>query len=368
MQKKKGEVVIEQSFAAKNTEEIAQKLPKKQHAFLIVNNDSVLSKYVESNEKQSNRLLFEAFPNLKINDFYYEIDSHGSFHDIAICRKSTVDKLVQDYKKQNITIIGFSLGNAMTSFVNDFIDESSYYTSNALLTKENNDITGISLVNDVPKQSYMVNGLEVKNTQLLNFAGALSYILQSKNTVSNFEETETKLVADFRQKRFFSQFMLFGLGFILLVLLLNFFMFNSYYESVESMKQTAAVNGSQKERLLKLKTTVDEKQKMVDDVLKNSSSRSSYYIDAIANSLPNTIQLAELTYQPITKKIKKNKAIRLKENSVTISGVSTDSNLLFNWIQVLESFDWISKVTPVNYGSQSKTTSEFTLKIDMSDE
>lgn len=368
LQKKKGEVVIEKSFTTKNIEEIAQKLPKKQHAFLIVNNDAVLSKYIKSNEKQSNRLLFEAFPNLKINDFYYEIDSHGSFHDIAICRKSTVDKLVQDYKKHSMIIIGFSLGNVMTSFVNDFIDEPTYYTSNALLTKENNDITGISLVEDIPKQSYMVNGLDIENTQLLNFAGALSYILQSKNTVSNFEETETKLLEDFRQKRFFSQFLLFGLGFILFILLLNFFMFNSYYESVESMKQTAAVNGSQKERLLKLKATVDEKQKMVDDVLKNSSSRSSYYIDAIANSLPNTIQLAELTYQPITKKIKKNTAIRLKENSITISGISTDSNLLFNWIQVLESFDWISKVTPTNYGSQSKTTSEFTLKIDMSDE
>ena len=368
LQKKKGEIVIEKSFIGKNSEEIAQNLPKKQHAFLIVNNDEVLNKYIESNEKQSNRLLFEAFPNLKINDFYYEIDSHKNFHDVAICRKSTVDKLIEDYKKHNITIIGFSLGNVMTSFVNDFIDESSYYTSNALLTKENNDITGISLIDGIPKQSYLVNGLEVANTQLLNFAGALSYILQSKKTVSNFEDEENQLVTGFREKRFFNQFTIFGLGFILLLLLLNFFVFNSYYDAVESMKQTAAVNGSQKERLLKLKSTVDEKQKMVDDVLKNSSSRSSYYVDAIANSLPNTIQLAELKYQPITKRIKKNAPIKLTQNSIVISGISTDSNLLFNWIQALENFDWISKVTPVNYGSQSKTTSGFTLKIDMFDE
>ncbi|MFK7750498.1 MAG: hypothetical protein AB8B65_19055, partial [Kordia sp.] len=286
---------------------------------------------------------------------------------IAICRKSTVDKLIQEYKKRTITIIGFSLGNTMTSFVNDFIEAPTYYTSNALFTKEDDNITGISLVDDIPKQSYVVNGLEVKNTQLLNFAGALSYILQSKNTVSNFEETEMELVVDFRQKRFFSQFLIFGLSFILLMLLLNFFMFNSYYESVENMKQTAAVNGSQKAKLLTLKTTVDEKQKMVDDVLKNAASRSSYYIDAIANSLPNTIQLETLNYQPITKKIKKNKAIQLQENSIVISGISTDSKFFFNWIQELESFDWIVKVTPVNYGSQSKTVSEFTLKIDMSD-
>ncbi|MEM6719242.1 MAG: PilN domain-containing protein [Bacteroidota bacterium] len=368
LKKKKAEVVIEKTVSSKTVAEIAEKLPKKQHAFLIVNNDAVLSKFIESTEKQHNRLLYEAFPNLKINDFYFEIDSHENFHNIAICRKSTVDKLIEAYQKQHITIIGFSLGNVMTSFVNNFIEAPSYYTSNALLTKEDNQITGISLIADVPTQIYTINGLEVQNTQLLNFAGALSYILQTKKTVSNFEETETTLITDFRQKRFFSQFIMFGLGFILLILLLNFFTFNSYYESVENMKQTAAVNSSQKEKLLKLKALVDEKQKTVDDILKNSSSRSSYYIDAIANSLPNTIQLAGLTYQPITKRIKKKKAIQLTQNTITISGISTDSDLFSDWIQTLESFDWIANVMVVNYGSQSKNTTDFSLKIQLSNE
>jgi Tfp pilus assembly protein PilN len=366
LKKKKDEVVIHDAFEAKTIEEIAESLPKKQHAFLIVNNDVVLSKHLQSTEKQSNRLLYEAFPNLKINDFYYEIDSNGSFHNIAICRKSTVDKLIVDYKKYGITIIGFSLGNVMTSVVNTFIDAEHYYTSNAFLTKENDSIKAISLIDDIPKESYMINGLEVQNNQLLNFSGALSYILQSKKTISNFEEEETNLTANFKQQRFFSQFMLFGLGFILLLLLLNFFMFNSYYESVEHMKQTAAVNSSQKEKLLTLKAAVDEKQKMVDDILKNSSSRSSYYMDAIANSLPNTLQLATLKYQPITKRIKKNIAIQSNKNTILISGISTDSDLFSEWIQTLEDLDWIVNVTVMNYGFQSKNNTDFSLKIQIS--
>ena len=84
LQKKNNEVIIKDSFVTLTVEEIVQKLPKKQHVFLIVNNDDVLSKYIQSTEKQSNQLLFEAFPNLKINDFYYEINSQGSFHEIAI--------------------------------------------------------------------------------------------------------------------------------------------------------------------------------------------------------------------------------------------------------------------------------------------
>ena len=368
LQKKKSELVISDSFDGKTIEEIAVQLPKKQHAFLIVNNDEVLSRFIESNESENNRLLFNAFPNLTINDFYYEISSNENFHNISICRKLMVDKLIETYNKHHITIVGFSLGNSITSVVNDFIDAPTYYTSNALLTKENNVITGIELVDDLPKKSYSINGLEVENSKLLNFSGALSYILKSKPTTSNFEKEEIGLLKDFKQKRFFSQFFMFGLGFILLILLANFFFFNSYYESVETMKQDSQVNNSQKATLLKLKVATDEKQKTVDDILKNSSSRSSFYIDAISNSLPNTIQLSALEYQPITKRIKKNKAVQLVEDVISISGISTDSDLFSDWIQTLESFDWIVNVTVINYGSQSKGTSDFSLKINMSHE
>jgi Tfp pilus assembly protein PilN len=83
--------------------------------------------------------------------------------------------------------------------------------------------------------------------------------------------------------------------------------------------------------------------------------------------LPNTIQLAELTYQPITKRIKKNKPISLLQNELYISGISTDSDAFSDWIQTLENIEWIVNVTVVNYSSQSKSVTEFSLKIQLSD-
>ena len=100
---------------------------------------------------------------------------------------------------------------------------------NAEITKEIDGITKVQLVAEVPKQSYSINGLEIENTKLLTFSGALAYILQSKSTTANFEKEENKLITNFQQQRFFSQFFKFGLGFILLLLLVNFFYFNSYF-------------------------------------------------------------------------------------------------------------------------------------------
>jgi hypothetical protein len=91
-------------------------------------------------------------------------------------------------------------------------------------------------------------------------------------------------------------------------------------------------------------------------------------MDKISLSLPNTIQLAELTYQPIPKRIQKDKRVVLQKNIILISGISTDSDEFAEWRRDLEDFDWIESVTVVSYGSVSKNTTDFSLKIKMSHE
>lgn len=368
LEKKKSSLEISNSLNADSIEEISEKLPKKQHVFLIINNNEVLSKHIENVTKDSKQLLYNAFPSVSVNEFYYEINSTQNHHMISICRKSFVDQLIQSYEKHNINIIGFSLGNNITAVINDFIDTESYYTSNASLKKENDTITAVEFMEYVPKQSYDINGLAIQNTQLLSFAGALSYILKAQNTTVNFEAKATSLIQNFKEKRFFTQFFMLGIGFILTILLVNFFVFNSYFHEVEIMKETSQVNAMQKDKLLKLKATTDEKQKTVDDILKNATSKSSYYIDNIALSLPNTIQLSELNYQPVTKRIKKDKPVLLQENVIIISGISTDSDSFSNWIQTLENFNWISGVTVIINGTSAKNNTDFSLKINLTDE
>ncbi|WP_046758574.1 hypothetical protein [Kordia jejudonensis] len=368
LEKKKDKLELSESLHADTIEAIADALPKKQHAFLVINNNEVLSKHIESTTQDSKQLLYNAFPSVSINEFYYEIHSTGNHHLIAICRKSYVDELIETYQKNNINSIGFSLGQSMNAVISNFIKDTSYSTSNALLTKENDCITNIDFKENIPEKSYDINGLEVKNTQLLAVAGALAYILKSQQTTTNFEETTFGLQKGFKEKRFFSQFFMFGIGCILTLLLVNFFVFNSYFQEVEIMKETSQVNVMQKDKLLQLKASTDEKQKTVDDILKNATSRSSYYIDHISTALPRTIQLAELTYQPVTKRIKKNVPVQLQKNTLLIAGISTDSDIFSNWIQILENMDWISKVTVVINGTTAKNVVDFSLKIQINNE
>lgn len=365
LQKKKNELIFNESFEVDTIDDAIKSMPKKQHAFLVLNTKDVISKTIDSNEKEGTRLLYNAFPNLKINDFYYEIISYNSFHVISICRKSVLDDIINSYNKHNISIVGFSLGNTIVSTINEFIDADVYFSSNAQILKNDNAIVEIKSTQELIRQKYNINGLEVSSKQLLPFAGVLSYILNARTSNTNFEEKNNTLLTEFGQKRFFSQFIMYGLGLLLLILLINFFFFNSYYEKVNQLQQTSQVNSLQKEKLLQLKKTTDEKQKLVDDVLKNASSRSSFYIDAIANSLPKTIQLSSLHYQPLAKALKKEKPSIIDKKVIIITGTSTDSDSFSNWIYTLERLKWVENVTVINYGSKSRNGSDFGLKIQM---
>lgn len=367
LHKKKSVLEISDEFNESSVESLAQKLPKKQHAFLVVNNNEVLSKHIQNSVKDSNQLLYNAFPSISKNDFYFEIHTTQNNHLVSICRKSYIDQLIETYREYGVQIVDFSLGNSLTAMVNNFIENDSYYTSNASITKAQETQGTIEFTDYIPKQSYDINGLAIENRKLLSFAGALSYILKSDTTESNFETESKNLLQTFKEQRFFSQFFMFGLGFILLLLLVNFFVFNSYFEEVEIMKETSQVNVMQKDKLLNLKAATDEKQKTVDDILKNATSRSSYYIDKIALSLPKTIQLRSLNYQPITKRIKKGKPVLLQENTILISGISMDSDLFSNWIAVLEDFNWVTSATVVINGNAKKNT-DFSVTIQINDE
>ena len=107
------------------------------------------------------------------------------------------------------------------------------------------------------------------------------------------------------------------------------------------------------------------KQKMVDDLLKTNESKSSFYVNEIIHSLPTTVLLKELDYQPLQKRIKADKKIELDENTIVISGSSNSSEIFSNWISQLGKMEWVFKVDIINYGLDSKTVSDFTIKIKL---
>ncbi|PWH83975.1 hypothetical protein DIS18_05355 [Algibacter marinivivus] len=367
LNRSKKELNIESSFEEKKIEDLSNKLHKNQHIVLVLNNDKVLSKTIESEQQDSLKLVYKAFSNINLEDFYFEVLSQKNKHFIALCRKDYVNNLIEEYSKQNLSIINVSLGNNLIVNISEFIDKNRVYTSNSIIQFENNQVLQIEK-DSIPLESYDINGLTISNNHLLSFSGALQTVLNSNTTKTNFSEEKGSLLNNYKQKRFFDQFLKIGGLFILGLLLINFFAFNHYFNKVNELKQVSEINQSTKNQIIKLNESVSKKQKTVDDLLKSNCSKSSFYNDRIINILPKSILLSEFNYQPLLKRIKTDKGIEVDKNSISISGDSNNSEVFSSYINQLEQEDWINKVDIINYGTTSSNTSNFKIKIVLNDE
>lgn len=367
LKKNKKEVDISDSFSSKSVKEVVQKLSKKQHVCLIINNEHVLTKSLVNEPLDNIKLVNKAFPNINIAEFYYEIIQQGKTCFISICRKAYVDSLIKTYTDLNIYVINFSFGNSIISSIVKYMDSDSISTSNVFISVKNDFVDTLDLNENINEIAYNINDLNTTNTYLLSLSAGLTSIINTFKPITSFQEKKNELTDTFKQVRFFSQFIKVGLVFILSLLLVNFLFFNFYFNEVNALNETSQLNQTTKNKIIKLNEEVSKAQKMTDDMLKSSVSKSSFYINEIVNSLPESILLSEINYQPLIKNIKKDKAIVLNQNIIIVTGTSSNSILYSEWVTLLETINCIDKVEVETY-SDSKTTSNFSLKITLSND
>lgn len=368
LKKSKKELHIDTVFECNTIEDLSELIPKNSHAFLVLNNDNVLTKKVENGQREPIKLVHQAFPNINSNDFMYEVLIQNDVHFVSICRKSYIEEIIESYKRKKIAIINLSLGNLLIANITDFIDETTVSIPNAKIEISNNEIIGIETSQTIDNANYDINGLEVNNKSLISVAAALVSALDNLRSVTNFEPEKLQLKTAHVQTVFFRKFLVFGLIFIFSSLLLNSLLFTHYFNKVDLLQQAAQVNQDIRIQITDLNEKVSKSQKMVDDLLNNNDSKSSYFINEIIKELPSSVQLRELDYQPLLKKIKAEEAIKNEVNVILVSGASTDSNSFSNWIALLEKKKWLSKVEVTDYADISNTRADFKFKIYLNHE
>ena len=104
---------------------------------------------------------------------------------------------------------------------------------------------------------------------------------------------------------------------------------------------------------------------MVNDVLKNSSSKSSFYVNDIINGLPDHILLKEFDYQPLLKRIREDKPIENQKNTIHISGLTYKQVLFSQWISLLENKPWIGSVNILSFEDSNSKASSFMIRLNM---
>ncbi|SHH28119.1 general secretion pathway protein [Flavobacterium defluvii] len=360
--KKEGLVISKKDRVGYNGK-IAEKWDVKLPFFLIINSNQVIQKEVLGIEPSDEKLLHKSFPNTNWDEFYYEIWRLKTKSVIAIARKSYVNTLIEDYENQKINVAGISLGVCSMADIIDYTDDNKLYTNHQSVSKQETQIISAKVLESAI--TYTINDLQIENRQLLAFSGILRLILNNTLNTGSIIAYSDELYDNYNQKTFFNKGIKIMVGVVLGILLLNFMIFTHYYKLAQESSEILLVNKSSIEDVGKIKQRIIVKETKVKDIEGRMTSQSSLIINEIANKVPASILLTELTFNPLEKKIKADEPILTKDKIMVISGTTISNQSFTKWVEDIEQLKFVDKVLITHFGKNEDNETTFSINLTL---
>lgn len=360
VKQKKNELFVTSKKTLSTTDVLGKLIEKNKVLFLILNTAQVLGKSVANvNEIKPEQALIEAYPNLEIDNFYYQVIKLGDTKRVSICKKIYFDGLIEEVNAKGIFPSEVALGISTVQNITDYFTEEEIEGSNFVLS----DSFTIKPKEGYTESSLKFGDIELSSNFLLSFAQIVGYLANNKITGNLFAHNN-KWHNEFKNQRVFQLGLRFSLIAFLSLLLINFLFYSSYQSKLQESEM-----GVGAEQELQLLTTIENRVSLKEEKVKqaslNGNSRASFYLDKIAFEIPNSIQLDELIYQPTLKPVRDGKPIELNEQVISISGVTKNKSEFTTWTSNLEQKDWIDNVTYESYEFVSSSKDRFTILISL---
>ncbi|RED26123.1 hypothetical protein BD847_0029 [Flavobacterium cutihirudinis] len=341
---------------------IAEKWDHKLPFVLIINTNQVIQKEISAIDASDEKLLHKAFPNTNWDEFYFEIWRLKTKSIVAITRKSYINSLISIYNNQKIVIAGISLGVCSIADIIDYTNEKEIFTNNQLIVRqEQQQIISASQLDEAI--IYSINDLQIENRQLLAFSGILRLIMNSTLNSGSIISYSDTLYNNYNQKAFFSKGLKIMTGILLGILVFNFMFFTHYYKLAQETSETLLINKSSLEDVTKLKERIVKKEEKVKNIIGKTTSQSSLIINEIANKVPSSILLNEMTFNPLEKKVKNDEPITAQEKTIVVSGTTLSNTDFTEWVEGIEKINWVDKVLITYFGKNEDNETAFSIKI-----
>lgn len=364
IEKKKEELVILKKDKINYKGTIPEKWNKKLPFILTINTNQVIQKEVAGSDLADEKLLHKAFPNTNWEEFYFEIWRLQTKSIIAISRKTYINVLLDEYTNQGITVAGISLGICALSEIIPYTDGDTFTTNHQTVSwNENTPI--LTTTTEIVVSNYTINGLIIPNSHIVAFSSLLGFVIQNSQNSGSIIQYSQKRYNNYLQQSFFLKGLKTCIGIVLVILLINFFVFSHYYHLSQETDVNLILNKSSLEEISHTKQRILSKEQKLKTVMVGTQSQSTAILNEITQSVPTSVLLNELVYQPLAKKIKPEEAIASIAKVITVSGTTVNNQDFTQWIETIEQLKWIDKVVITHFGKNESNQTEFAFKLTL---
>jgi hypothetical protein len=327
---------------------------------ISITGNAVIHRKINVNDGDTDKIVLQkVLPNANVEDFYLQtlppVLDGQSF--VSIVRKDVADKLLNLLLEHNYFILQCSFG--------PFKIENIFPLLNL---NEGNFITGIyrfgiageriqsmdlRIMDENSDKEIVIGENSLKEKYFIAYGSAIDYFLEKtfeRNTILSVKNSNS----EFHDKKIFYLHGWSVLISFFLLLLINYFIFDSYSKRSDRFKSEIILKQGEVRRFKMLQNEISRKRILLESSGLLDASKTSFYSDQLALDLPNSILLTDLNIQPLTKKMSNGEdKLVFSPKVILVAGNCKKSHELNDWIKLLKTKKWVNDLAIVNY-SQDK--------------
>ena len=305
----------------------------------------------------------DAIPNINPKDFFSqttELDNQHVF--VSLLRLKTIDQLIDDLNKRGILIRDIHLGFVNIARFKDVLEISSgkLNTSGQYIQIDNGQV-----ISTGKTESAVGTEGDVNND--LHSVALSSAICFFVGQVLGFENRPQKLVNNIKEviaQKITSLMLKYCLPVLMVLLLINFLLFDSYQKKIDHLSGTLGNASSLKGQIEQLKTTIKEEQNFIRQVSLHGNNQFAFFLDRISSLAVPSIRFEEFSINPIKKRIRDDEIIEYSGGRVVLRGTAKDEETFSGFLVKINQSPYDLKIEKQIYSfNPQKGKAQFELEI-----
>lgn len=348
----------------KTVDELADLIPSAVPLALVLNGKGTLLKRI-SQWEDKNKALKELLPNADPNDFLVSLLRAPNSGFSFLTRKEKALEIAGKLKEKGCKVIDCRAGIMLNTSIG-FLPDGHFKVSGYAFQVKDGALISLDPDHSEINQDFIIGDEKVPANAFAAFSLALQLLLEGPS--SDFPEASIEY-AEWREMKLFrlaglSALSLFG-GAVFFNLLL-FFWFSDENQKLSSQNRMIL---AEVKKLETMEKDMTEKEHFLEKAGWLFPSRTSWYADRIATSVPHAVLLTTLELNPLNETAsRKEKKTIFNQNIILVAGTCKEPVVLNPWLKELKSMEWVEKAGSRKYEYNHKERiGYFEIEIELKD-
>lgn len=336
-------------------EGIHPKLP----LILVIDGKGVLNKKIDYNKE--NDVLWTK--NLDYNSVHHSTLKTTDYSFVSFCRKQLAEEILSKFDSLQVPLIDFFIGSLQVYITVGFLTTDEVIANETVFKFYQNELDDVTKLKEKVLNNYKI-GEDIVSSEYLSLYAAGIYFLMNENTLSK-SESELIKKDEVIYKKGFNLIGTIGLLFFFCSLLISYLLINHFNSKNAELNLENVFSNQSYQLVLDLEKKKESKLKILNESGTFDSKYHSFYVNELANSLPEGLVLSRVNVAPLKKEIKGNERVDFNHNEIFINGSFYKESIFNEWIGELKKTEWIKSLEIVFIKKDKKNNLQFELKINV---